>query len=258
MRQVDAGFVQFVNCEQAQTSEDEMARAMSRALKLAVALVSANGGSFFSVLPRRARLAAGPVLFTTGHGRRVDPEERYREYALRYHAVDPFDPARHEGRRDPIVSPDDLGGQQEFGRSQWAAEYLAEWGVDKQLTMFIRDRAGVIVAGMSLTRSGAQSEFSAEELAVLRALQPLVEHAYELCRRPGPLLEHADLLHRARLSAAEISIARRCAAGASDEEIAKALMISRRAVDVAVERILQRLGLRDRRELGRLLGPDAG
>jgi DNA-binding CsgD family transcriptional regulator len=231
---------------------------MARALDLLTSLVPVAGAAFYAIDRPVGRGTSGPLLMKRGQQdasdyRELDHERLLREYFIRYHKLDPFDPRRHAATKTPVVGVAEVGGPAAFARTPWA-EYLAAWGVATETVMFLREE-GRITAALSLTRTREVPDLDARELLVLHRCHPLIEDAWTLAQHEPPLLEHESLLAGRGLTGREAEVARRAAAGALTEEIARALIISPNTVKTHLKRAYAKLGVRNRTQLARLLGP---
>jgi DNA-binding CsgD family transcriptional regulator len=191
------------------------------------------------------------MLVRTSH-KPSHAEALLSEYAVRYHAYDPFCPKLHVDRKIPIVGVDDLGGPREFARTPWAAEFLAEWGAASETLMYLR-ADGRITATISLSRGIGSPPPSQRELMVLLRLHPLLEDAWSLASSASMPIANEVRVLGARLTPRELEIARRAAAGAHNHEIARALMISTGTVKTHLNHVFAKLEVRNRVELARLI-----
>lgn len=244
----------WVQTETALVGGDPRLRMMARALDLITTVVPTAGAVFYPVDGRAGRHGAGPML-VKGEGDGPNRETTVREYFTRYHAYDPFCSKTHAGNKTPIVGVGELGGLKNFARTVWASEYLAEWGMATETVIFLRDE-GRIAAGISLSRRHDAPLFTQTELMVLHRIQPMVEDAWALSRKEPAKFEHEERLAGRGLTTRELEIARRAAAGAHNDEIARALIISPDTVKTHLKRVFVKLGVRNRVQLAHMLGPE--
>jgi DNA-binding CsgD family transcriptional regulator len=253
--EVASTFPRFFSLESAVRDERLRLRTMARALEMLTTLVPTAAAAFYSLSGRQSRLTTDPIVIKISHPDVIDPAECYREYVARYHALDPFDPQRHADSKTAIVGVNDLGGAIAFARTPWASEYLPAWGVATETVMFLRDE-GRITAGISLGRKRGAPDVSPQEQLLLRRCHPLIQEAYALAQHAAIPLEHEDRLHVHGLTAREADIARRAAGGATNDEIARALIISTDTVKTHLKHAFAKLGVRSRMQLAVLLGAD--
>jgi DNA-binding CsgD family transcriptional regulator len=254
-REGPTNFPRFIRQESAARDGSHRLRMMARALEMITALVPTAGTAFYAFSGRQGRLTTDPIVINISQPDLIDPAERYRAYAARYHALDPFDPRRHADSRTPIVGVNELGGPTTFARTPWASEYLPAWGVATETVMFLRED-GRITAGISLARKRGAPDLSPQEQLLLGRCQPLIQEAFAIARQAPIALEYGHRLHARGLTVREIDIARRAAAGATNDEIARALIISPDTVKTHLKHAFAKLGVRSRIQLAVLLGPD--
>lgn len=253
--EVASTFPRFFSLESAVRDERPRLRTMARALEMLTTLVPTAAAAFYSLSGRQSRLTTDPIVIKISQSDVIDPAECYREYAGRYHALDPFDPQRHADSKTAIVGVNDLGGAIAFARTPWASEYLPAWGVATETVMFLRDE-GRITAGISLGRKRGAPDVSPQEQLLLRRCHPLIQEAYALAQRAAIPLEHEDR-HVHGLTVREADIARRAAGGATNDEIARALIISPDTVKTHLKHAFAKLGVRSRMQLAVLLAHDS-
>jgi DNA-binding CsgD family transcriptional regulator len=244
----------WVLTDAALVGSDPRLRMMARALELITAVVPTAGAVFYPIDGRAGRHGAGPMLVKTDRDA-PNREMIVREYFTRYHAYDPFCSRTHAHNNTPIVGVGELGGLNNFARTVWASEYLAEWGIATETVIFLRN-AGRIAAGISLSRRHDAPLFTQTELMLLHRIQPMVEDAWALSGNEPTKFEHEERLAGRGLTARELEIARRAAAGAHNDEIARALIISPDTVKTHLKRVFVKLGVRNRVQLAHMLGPE--
>jgi DNA-binding CsgD family transcriptional regulator len=232
---------------------DARLKMMARSVDFITSLIPVTFASFYRVGGERARLADGPIVCYHRHRGGIDPEALRREYSLRYWALDPFDPASHDNC-PTILGADEVGGRERFARTQWASEYLPAWGLADQVVMFMRAN-GRVTAAISLGRRAGAPEFGDQDRALLRRCHPFIEDAYALAQGSEARPTNDDVFYTAGLTAREKDIARHATRGATNEEIAQALMISCDTVKTHLKHVFVKLKVRSRTELAALLPP---
>jgi DNA-binding CsgD family transcriptional regulator len=187
------------------------------------------------------------VLLSRGPQPRT-PHEAAREYRERYWLDDPFAPHRFLDRRRRIVTLDDIGGPPALARTAYGREFLPESGFAHRL--FVHVWAEGRLAGLAaLLRRPDQPPFAQPEVTFLHRAQPLVSLAFEQAmRRPSGAVPD-DALREAGLPPRQLEVARLAARGATNAEIARALLISPQTVKRHLSAVYRGLGVRSRTEL---------
>lgn len=211
-------------------------------------------------VPRRAMATLADLVPLDGavfyavdaNGEAVD-HELYRlgteclgEYRDRFHHLDPCHPRRFAGGGETLVRLRDLLEPGSFVRSEYYRDFFRRIGVRHEVELFLRDGRR-IVAGLSLLRSPRRGEFADHELDRLAGARPFVELALATRSRPRSL-ERA-LVADFGLTEREIEVVRRVAAGARNEEIARALFVSLPTVKTHLQHVFDKLNVRSRTEL---------
>jgi DNA-binding CsgD family transcriptional regulator len=230
-------------------SGDVLELLMARALEWVAAQVPTALSVFYPVDQRLRKFHSGPIVIKLDGRLRIDLPFAVGEYARLYHALDPFAPRRFADCGKSVVGVSELGGAGVFSQTRYSREYLAAFGLGTATGVFLRDH-GRIIAGVSLLREVGQPEPSAGEISVLRRLHPFLEASYAAANRVtstgagfGTALAAAGLTRR------EAEIARLVAAGATNGDIARALVLSLSTVKGHVKHVFAKLGVRSRAQL---------
>ncbi|WP_370947138.1 response regulator transcription factor [Amycolatopsis sp. cg5] len=146
------------------------------------------------------------------------------------------------------IALSDLGDRRALGRLALFAEYWRPRGISDQLVCVIGldGRRGTV-----LTFNRSRRGFSRRDRDVVELLAPHVRQRLTIGKRMAELARLAEPVDRAldRLSALtprERDVTRHVAAGATDREIARMLLISHRTVHKHLEQIYRKLGLTNR------------
>jgi DNA-binding CsgD family transcriptional regulator len=236
----------------ARESPDPLERLMASGLDW-IALSVPAAVAVFCVVDRRLNvLTNGPIVTRLDPSRSGALEEARVEYLDRHRHEDPFAPRRWAYSAASVVGVRDVGGPALLAGSPYGA-FLARHGFGAPTLMYLRND-GRIVAAVVLLRDAWEPEIGAREIRRLRRCHPLLEHAYAVARhrvrRPNP----ADVLRSGGLTSREIDVARLAAGGASNDEIARALVVTVPTVKTHMTHLLAKLGLRSRTELVVSLG----
>jgi DNA-binding CsgD family transcriptional regulator len=236
--------------EEARGASDPVTRLKAHALTVAVAMVPAPYAVFFAVT-RRLEIDAVVVMGPKG-GDRLALDWLHSLAGLE--PIDPFSPRRVADSRVSVLTLADVASESEPEPSRYRA-YLKEIGVGDVACIYLRS-AGAVVAGIALLRERGRPGFTGPEVAMLRRLHPLLEHAYVHAPRPELPAEHA--LAIAGLTPREAEVAQFVAIGATNAEVARALSMSLGTVKTHLTQIYTKLGLRSRTQLALLLRHDDG
>jgi DNA-binding CsgD family transcriptional regulator len=225
---------------------------MADALRALTAWVRVSAAGFFEVNERGRRgnmvMSAKGTLATYGGSRQA----AYDEYFRRFESSDPFAPTRFAGTTQILVSTEDIGGPQAAAHSSYLNEYLPRLGLGFQVGLFFRD-GGRIVGGLVLFRAAGEPDFDGLELVQLRRAHALVESAYAMAlERVTPADD--GLLVEAGLTGREIDVVRLAATGASNADVARALVVSVGTVKTHLNQAYRKLGVRSRTQLALRLG----
>jgi DNA-binding CsgD family transcriptional regulator len=241
--------------QQAIGSPDPVVRLMASALSWLAVEVPTSLSEFFAVDQRFEKYQCGPAVVKVDARLWVDLVVVHRQYVRVYQALDPFAARRFADSDISIVSVSELGGPRAFVQTRFYQEYLAAFGIGEEAVMFLRDR-GRIVAGLSLCRELGADRISAAEFSALRRIRPVLEAAYAglagTAPEPAPVAELTDGLG---LTAREAEVARLVVAGATNQEIARALVLSLSTVKSHLQNVFAKLGVRSRAQLMLRLGP---
>jgi DNA-binding CsgD family transcriptional regulator len=130
--------------------------------------------------------------------------------------------------------------------------FLSDHGIGDRAEIYLRT-SGSIAADFALLRSVDEPPFTSAELAALRRLQPLLEHAFACAIAPETPDVH-DLLRDSGLSRREADVAELVGRGATNQEIARHLHIGEATVKTHLTRVYGKVGVRTRTQLALLLG----
>ena len=187
----------------------------------------------------------------------ADVERRARSaYIERYYALDP---ARRS--TSPSTSLFQVNWESgEYARDEFAADFmrgLMHAGLSAGVPLLAPGGGGGVMFGFTRSRPRALSR---RDESILRMLRPHLANYYAVFRRlgalPGRHVHPAELAPGARLlSAREAEIAHLLCRGMRPAEIATMLLVSPRTVERHIEHIYEKLNVRSRPQLLRLLLP---
>jgi DNA-binding CsgD family transcriptional regulator len=234
----------LVGVDEALGSGDPLLALEAHTLGAVVALVPAGAAAFVAV-SRRRELRGGVALLEPGM--EIDLPALWAWFG----GDDPFAPPRLAQPDATVLALEHVEG----GAPGYAgALRAAGWG--DRAVVYLRD-AGTIVALVSLMRAADAPRFTRADAAMLRRIQPLLEHVYASALEPGGPAVH-DALRRAGLTAREADVVELVGRGASNAEIARSLHVSEATVKTHLTRIYTKVGVRTRTQLAILAGSVSG
>jgi DNA-binding CsgD family transcriptional regulator len=229
---------------------DSVAQLQAHALRLVAAVVPAAVAVFFTV-SRRLEIGHG-VYLVDAPGRSRAPRD-WAEQVARPDAGDPFPPRRMAERSAAVVAAAEVTDPAALAASPYG-RFLRRHGLGDQVAVYLR-AAGAIVGGIVLIRDQDAQPFGAPELALMRRLQPLLEHVYVQAREPALAGDGRQALLMASLTSREAEVAQLVGGGSTNAEIARALYMSLATVKTHLSQIYAKLGVRNRTQLAILLRP---
>lgn len=180
----------------------------------------------------------------------TDPGQLWRRYLAAAVEDDPFAAGRVQAYGVTVLALKDF----EPECSARYRAFLAEQGLADRADVYLF-HAGTIVGQFALLRSHELPSFGAGDLAALRRMQPLLEHAFACTLDPErPAVR--PTLAESGLSEREIDVAELVARGATNGEIARSLHISEATVKTHLTRVYSKVGVRTRTQLALALGAD--
>jgi DNA-binding CsgD family transcriptional regulator len=238
-------------------SDDPRTEAMAKILDLLTLLVPTDVALFYAVNGRLEKYATDPIVAKVDHSRPPDLDRALRYYRERYAKQDPFAPSRFADSDTPLATPQDVGGQRQFSRSWFATQVASTFSIAIVANLYLR-AGGRIIAGITLAREPGSAELSPSEIAVLRKAHTLFQHTYVLAQGATRERERRDPLERSGLTPREREIVALIARGASNEEIARALQITRATVKTHITHAFAKLGVANRRQALLLINATMG
>lgn len=210
------------------------------ALEMIARRMSPVATSFFRVG------ADGEIASSIGHAPQLAPAtvaRLVRSWKAALHGIDPLAPRRLPADPPRVITLRDLGS--EALRDPELSDIYRRLGILNDVRVLIRD-GGRVVAGVTLWRPWGAPPWTADQLRLLRSLQPLIELAYLSQRERETTLE-AQLPES--LTRREREVVRVLATGASNAELARTLHVSENTAKSHTRAVLAKLGLPSRRAL---------
>jgi len=229
---------------------DAVPQLQAYSLQVVIAVVPAAVAIFFAVT-RRLQIGDG-VYVVDAPARERAPHDWAQQVSLA-DSEDPFAPRRQADRSASVIGVADVADPAALASSSYG-HFLRQHGLGDQVALYLR-AAGAIVGGIVMMRDQDTPSFAPHELALLRRLQPLLEHVYVRTREPGLAGDGHQALLMASLTPREAEVAQLVGGGATNAEIARALYMSLATVKTHLGQIYAKLGVRNRTQLAILLRP---
>jgi DNA-binding NarL/FixJ family response regulator len=237
----------FSNHAAALAAPEARERLKAHALSALTAVAPATSAWYVGV-DRRHRSYQAIVL--QGDRFRTEPQDLWRRYLASVIEDDPFTAGRVQAYGVTVLALKDF----EPECSARYRAFLADQGLADRADVYLFN-AGSIVAQFALLRGHELPPFAAGDLAALRRMQPLLEHAFACTIDPDvPALR--PTLAESGLSEREMDVAELVARGATNGEIARSLHISEATVKTHLTRVYSKVGVRTRTQLALALGAD--
>ena len=174
--------------------------------------------------------------------------EADQAYVAHYGRYDPLYVRHFEDSRDTVVCLDSLLTEKEIYRSVYYREFMRPNRMRYVVDVFLR-RGGKIFGFISLIRSQSMDNFSAEESALLRILQPLLELSLNNIYPPPPSPERSVLAARYQLTDRELDVIDQIIAGSPNKDIADDLFLSLSTVKTHLQHIFEKTAVASRTQL---------
>ncbi|MBS1676356.1 MAG: helix-turn-helix transcriptional regulator [Actinobacteria bacterium] len=224
---------------------------VAHALALLLEASGAALGLFYTIDRRMRKFTDEVIVGHMGTGAAANLEASLLRYRARYHALDPFAPRRVGAGRAALVDSSSIFDSRSMARLPYFTEYLRQLGMAGQTTLLLR-HDGRARAGIDLLRPHDEAPAS-RQLALLRASHAMLECAYGAALRAAPPESGNRLACAIPLTPREAQVVRLVAGGASNDEVAGALMISKATVKTHLAHSFDKLGVRSRVDLISLL-----
>ena len=220
-------------------------RFQQESLDLVNSLLSLSSSGFYLV---------GPDMWHRGVVLRDLDVAAEREYTRNYRDHDPLNPALFATQDVRVACLDEEITEAALLKSIYYREFMRPLDHRHVADMFFR-RGPDIIAVLTMLRSPALGPFTAEELHLLRTLQPFLQYTLNREYQPRRYRERDELRDRYALTDRELDVVEFIVAGASNKVIARELQLSLATVKTHIQHIFQKLGVSSRTALSaRVLG----
>ncbi len=171
-----------------------------------------------------------------------------RQYAQRYQFSDPLHPRHFRHSDICLVNIDEVIAESELLQSDYYRSFMAPLGHRHVTDLYFR-RDGEVVAIMTLLRSTESGPFSAQELTLLRSLQPFLQYSLNATYVPARQSQRNALQGRYGLTARELDVVEQVVGGASNKRIAQELSLSLATVKTHLQHIFAKMQVASRTEM---------
>jgi DNA-binding CsgD family transcriptional regulator len=203
-------------------------------LAASLAVVPAARGCVYGV---------GPDLEPYDHLTNDGDTRWTRLYQERFRAIDPFHPRHFVDHRDSVYCTN-CGGGSVDEQSAYVRGFRWRIGIAYKVEVFLRDRYSRIVGGIRLSRTQEMGEFRHDEVAALRAMQPVFSGAWRFALRDTRIGRSPALL-----TPREDDVLHCMLEGMPDKLICRELGLALPTVKCHVKSILRKTGASGRGEV---------
>jgi len=175
-----------------------------------------------------------------------------REYTQTYREHDPLNPALFANTDERVACIDEQVPEAELLNSVYYREFMQPLNHRHVADMFLR-RERDIVAVLTMLRAAELGPFSAEELALLRQLQPFLQYSLNTLYLPRRYRERDSVQKHYQLTDRELDVLELIVSGGSNKVIARQLGLSLATVKTHIQHIFRKTGVTSRTELSALV-----
>lgn len=208
-------------------------------LRMVAQLVDVTAACFYLV--DKANRPHGHILHNLDYGALPD-------YVNAYQAMDPFHPSRLASYKRNIATLEDISPVSALTSVTYFQDFMHGQQIEHEAEVLFRDQ-GLLVAGISLLRSGKRGPFLKPELASLSKVHAFLEYSLVNLYLPHVHADQARLEGDFGFSERQIAIVRMLRNGASNDEIVRSLSITLPTVKTHLQKIYAKAGVSSRTEL---------
>lgn len=208
-------------------------------LELIESLLQLKSSAFYLVDPNMSH--KGVVT----HNMAKEDDKLYQNH---YMQLDPLNPSLHEKGGEPIAHMDSIMAASFITQSTYYQDFLKPLNFRYVADMFFR-LEGKIIAVITMLREENQGDFSGEELALLRKLQPFLEYTLNTVYLPKRHAERATIEERYQLTGRELDVLELVISGANNKAIAEQLALGLPTVKTHLQHIYHKAQVASRAEL---------
>ncbi|WP_076463094.1 helix-turn-helix transcriptional regulator [Marinobacterium stanieri] len=208
-------------------------------LALIERLVPLSGSAFFLVNPDMQH--SGALLYN------LAPTAE-REYRTEFGALDPLNPERFADSDETVVTLDSRIAPHFLRQTLYYQNFMVPHNHRYVADMFFR-RDGRIIAGLTILREESMGNFRADELALLRKVQPFIEFSLNQTYLPQRDREREGIGSKYDLTERELDVLECVLRGNTNKDIAIQLSLGLATVKTHLHHIFRKTDVRVRSEL---------
>ena len=211
----------------------------NQALAMISSLLPLSSAVFFLVEPDMKH--RGTVVFNSS-------KSMDRQYTASFGKMDPLSPERFDETDDRVVTLDSCIAPHLLKQTIYFQDFMVPHNHRYVADMFFRSE-GRVMAVLTMLREASIGNFTADELAVLRKLQPFVEYSLKSVYLPERKEQRGSFIERFRLTEREVDVVELLIAGRSNKEIAAELSLGLATIKTHLHHIFNKTSVQNRSEL---------
>lgn len=220
-------------------SSDFPQQFQTQALKLLVELLPVSSAAFYLLDPEMRH--RGVVLSNM-------PPEVERRYYEEFSSLDPLDARKFHDRDERVATIDEQMPFQLLRQTIYFQDFMQPHGHRYVADVFFRYE-GTVIAVITLLRHESLGQYSEDELALLRKMQPFLEYTLNSVYMPKRIEERQSLGDKYQLTPRELDVLEQIIAGASNKQLAKDLNLGLATIKTHLLHIFQKMSVSSRAEL---------
>ncbi|MEH6469852.1 MAG: helix-turn-helix transcriptional regulator [Halopseudomonas sp.] len=169
-------------------------------------------------------------------------------YQQDFCSMDPLNPSKFSATDDRVVTLDSQIKPSMLRQTIYYQDFMVPNNHRYVADMFFRSE-GEIIAVMSLLREESMGDYTAEELALLRNLQPFLEYTLNRVYLPKRVGQRQLMEEKFGLTARELDVVELLVGGANNKVIASELALGLPTVKTHIQHIYRKTGVSSRSEL---------
>lgn len=171
-----------------------------------------------------------------------------KEYTSKYAAMDPLNPDRFDNSDIAVVTLDSQISPHILKQTLYYQEFMQPNKHRYVADMFFRNE-GKIIAILSLLREESLGNYTDEEVALLKNVQPFMEYSLNTVYLPQRQQERSSITETYQLTDRELDVLELLISGSNNKQIAAELNIGLATIKTHLHHIFQKTGVQSRSEL---------